>query len=87
MSKKVHKREWSTNWCDVYGREYKVGDIVQARVLVGVLWQDRVGQVVMTHNGLSLSGDNFLQSMDYVNKGEIIGNIFDNPELLKRDKQ
>ena len=82
-----YKREWSTHWCDVCGREYKIGDIVRARVLVGILWKDRIGQVVMTHDGLALSGDGFLQSMHYVNKGEIIGNIFENPELLEGDGQ
>lgn len=82
----VNKRSWSTAWEDVYGKEYEVGDIVKARVLVGNFWKDVIGQIIDRYDGLALKGKDFNQSIDFVNSGEIIGNIVEHYYLLEEVK-
>lgn len=77
------KREWSTSSTDVYGHYYSHGDIVKGRALTGILWKDVIGQIVEQDDRLFLKGKDVYQTTDYVNMGEIIGNIYDSPELLE----
>lgn len=70
---------------DKNGKEIYEGDIVKA--LINGIWY--IGQVVYEHSGFTIDVTNNKQ-LEFGRMGiieiftEVIGNIYDNPELLKK---
>ena len=73
---------WSTGLHDRNGREIYEGDIISTDL-------DRPFNIVVFRNGAFLfqCHDNGKDYYDYMfSYGEVIGNIYENPELLKGDE-